>query len=85
MVTVTPDPTNPERLVLTATVSLYLDRLLLDTLNDQLATSIREQAIHDLKSDPKVKKQIAAAATRKLLSMLGVNDAPTGEPQAVQP
>lgn len=73
MVTLTTDPTNPDRLVLTATVSVYLDKVLLQTLNEEVTQAIREQAIKDLRSNTAVKKVIARAATAKLLSMLGAS------------
>lgn len=78
MVTITADPTNPERLIVTQTVTMYLDKVLLCSLSAEVESAIRERAIRDLKSDKRVKKQIAAAATAKLLDMLGVPpDLPT--------
>ena len=71
MVALTPDPTNPDRLVLTLTTTLYLDRLLTDVLSAEVADAIRARAIKDLKSNAAVKQQIAIAATNKLLEMLG--------------
>jgi hypothetical protein len=71
MVTITQDPTNPERLVLSATVTVYLDKALLQTLDEEVTRAIREQAIRDLRSNSTVKKLIAKAATEKLLAMLG--------------
>jgi hypothetical protein len=71
MVTIQADPANPNRLVLTATVSIYLDRLLLQTLSEEVTTAIRAQAVKDLNSNASVKKLIAKAATEKLLNMLG--------------
>jgi hypothetical protein len=71
MVTVTQDPTNPERLVLSITLTTYLDKLLLQTLSDEVTNAIRAQAVKDLSSNSAVKKLIAKAATAKLLTMLG--------------
>lgn len=76
MVSITPDPTNPERLTLTVTATIYLDKVLLQTLSEEVTQAIRAQAIKDLQSNPKVRKLIAAAATQKLLTMLGGTDAP---------
>jgi hypothetical protein len=77
MIQLTPDPSNPERILLTATVSLYLDRVLLSSLSAEVETAIRDQAAKDLKSSPAVRRAIAAAAQAKLLSMLGVPGAAT--------
>jgi hypothetical protein len=71
MITLTPDPNNPDKLTLTATVTMYLDRLLTDVLSEEIATAIRERAIRDLQTNAAVRKQIAATATQKLLTMLG--------------
>lgn len=71
MLTLTQDPQNPDRLVVTETVTLYLDKLLLETLSQELRLAIQEQARKDLKSSPAVRKLIARAATDKLLLMLG--------------
>jgi hypothetical protein len=75
---------NPDRLIFTATVSIHLDKLLVETLSDEIALAITEQAKKDLRSSAAVKKQIAKAATTKLLTMLGV---PAEEPirKATQP
>jgi hypothetical protein len=82
VVTIQADPANPERLILTQTATLYLDRVLLETLSAEVADSIRAQAIKDLKSSKAVKKAIADAATKKLLTMLGVPEiAPSQAPQ----
>jgi len=74
MVTLTQDPNNPDRLTLTATVTVYLDKLLLTTLSEEVTSTIREQAIKDLRSNTTVKKAIAKAATEKLLTMLGAGE-----------
>lgn len=72
MISITTDPTNPDRLILTQTVSLYLDRVLLSTLSAEVTEAIREQAAKDLKQSKPVRRAIAAAARAKLLGMLGV-------------
>ena len=74
MITLTPDPQNPDRLLLTSTVSLYLDKLLVQTLDDVIAIQIKEQAAKDLQGNKQVKKVIAEAAQRKLLTLLGVKE-----------
>jgi hypothetical protein len=71
MVTITPDPADPQRLILTQTVTVYLDRVLVETLSDELTNAITEQAKKDLLSNSTVRKLVAKAATEKLLSMLG--------------
>jgi hypothetical protein len=76
MVTIQQDPTNPERLVLTQTISIYLDKVLLDTLSTEIEQAIRAQAIRDLRTSAAVKKVIAKAATAKLLHMLGADEPP---------
>lgn len=71
MVTLTQDPTNPERLIVTETVTFYLDKILIQTLSDELEKAIRSRAISDLSSNAAVRKLVAKAATEKLLQMLG--------------
>lgn len=71
MISITADPANPDKLILTAAVTLYLDRLLVATLNSEIKAAIHQQAAKDLKSNRAVKKEIAAASTRLLLGMLG--------------
>jgi hypothetical protein len=68
MITLTQDPTNPNRLALTATVSFFIDKVLIDTLNDELVSAIREAAREDLKSNQVVRQQVAKAAVAKLLA-----------------
>ncbi len=72
MIALTPDPQNPDKLILTATVSMYLDKLMVQTLDDQIAQQITTQAVKDLQKNKAVKKAIAAAAQKKLLDLLGV-------------
>ena len=79
MVTLTQDPNNPDKLILTQTVVLYLDKVLLTTLDAALASAIQEQAVKDLQHSTAVKKLIAKAATEKLLKMLGfIEEVPNG-------
>jgi hypothetical protein len=74
MITITQDPMNPMRLLVTQTISFYLDKVLKGSLEAELEDLIRAQARKDLKSNPEVKKAVAEAATKKLLSMLGVEE-----------
>ena len=74
MIQISIDPINPERLVLSASTTIYLDRVLLATLHTSVEEAIREQAIKDLKKNKQVRKVISAAATAKLLKMLGVEE-----------
>lgn len=59
MVTLTPDPSDPARLILTQTVTVYLDRVLVETLNEELTRAVAEQAKKDLLSNSAVKKLVA--------------------------
>ena len=72
MIAIQQDPLNPDRLILTATVTLYLEQVMLRSLLSEIGDRIRFQARKDLKSNPEVKRKIAEAATTKLLKMLGV-------------
>src|SRR5580704_12799768 len=88
MVTLTSDPSNPNRLTLTSTVTIYLDKLLSDVLSDEVSELVRQQARKDIQSNRAVKREIALAAQRLLLTMLGVPSeitiapVPTVAPQA---
>jgi len=70
MVTLTPDPHNPDKLILTQTLTIYLDKILFETLDDEIRAAITAQAKKDLLHSSAVKKLIAVAATKKLLQML---------------
>ena len=72
MVQLTPDPSDPSKLILTQTVTLLLDRTLVETLSDEVQAAIRRQAARDLKRNPGVQKAIASAAQAKLLELLEV-------------
>jgi hypothetical protein len=79
MVSITQDPLRPEKLALTITATLYLDRLLVETLNQEIEKAIREQAIRDLQENKEVKLAVFKAAQRKLLALLGVPNAAAKE------
>lgn len=84
MITIIPDPQNPDRVCLLQTTAIYLDRLAADVLGEEVSQAVREQARKDLQSNKAVKKEIHAAATRLLLGMLGVAtgvEPPAEEPQ----
>jgi hypothetical protein len=69
MVGITQDSTSG-KLVLTATVTIYLDRTLTSVLDEEVSKAIREQAIKDLQSNPAIKKQVQKAASEFLIQML---------------
>lgn len=69
MIELRQDPSNPEKIILTATVTLFLDRLLLSALGEELEAAIREQAKRDLASRA-LSKELKSLATKKLTSML---------------
>lgn len=73
MISIIADPLNPDRLILSAAVTIYLDRILVSILSDEVEAAIRAQAVKDLQGNKAVQKQIAQAATAKLLQMLGVD------------
>lgn len=70
MISLSTDPVTG-RTTLTAAITLYLDQILIRTLSAEVERAIREQAIRDLGSNKVVQRQIAQAATDKLLQMLG--------------
>lgn len=70
MISITSDPKNPEQLIVTATVTMFINKVLIETLNDELKTTIREAAKEDLRSNQVVRQQIAKAAVAKLLAIL---------------
>jgi hypothetical protein len=76
VISVTQDPANPDKVILTSTVSLYLDKLALQALSDEIEQAVRRQAKRDLKSSLAVRKVISAAATAHLLKLLGVEPKP---------
>ena len=76
MILLTVDPSNPDKIVLTATVSLYLDRLLSDVLSAEVASAVRETARRDIETNKIVRKSISDASHRLLLGLLGVPTVP---------
>ena len=80
MVSLLQDPANPQKLAVTVTVAFYIDKILMETLSDEVEATIREQARKDLLKNRQVKKAIAAAAQKKLLELLGVPEPESGEP-----
>lgn len=73
MIGITPDPNDPNKLVLTQTITVYLDKLIRSLLDDEVASLIKEQAVHDIRMNKQVKKIIQEAATRLLLEKLGIS------------
>lgn len=73
MVQITPDPLNPEKLILTATATLWLDKVLIETLSEELQRIVREKAIEDLKA-PGVQKELRRLATAHLAKLLGIEE-----------
>ncbi len=73
MIQLVSDPENPDRVILTATTTLYLDKLALAALSEEVDKAIRAQAIKDLRGNAEVRRKIAAAAEAKLLAMLGAD------------
>lgn len=74
MVSITQDPKNPNKLVVTLAVTVFLDRILESSMSEELATIIRQQAHKDLKKNKVVQQAVSEAASKKLLSMLGVGN-----------
>ena len=70
MVNIVPDPTDPNRLMLTVTASLFVDKILLTTLSEELEAAIRAQAKEDITSNKEVRTAVARAALARLLTML---------------
>jgi hypothetical protein len=72
MIGIVQDPNDPNKLVLTQTTTVYLDKLIKSLLDTEVASLIREQAVHDIRTNKAVKKVIQEAATKLLLEKLGV-------------
>jgi uncharacterized membrane protein len=68
MVSITADPKNPDQIAVTASVTIFIDKILVHTLSAELATAIREAAIEDLKTNQVVRQLVAKAAVAKLLA-----------------
>ena len=79
MIAIQQDPNDATKLIVTATVTLYLDRLMVETLNAEIAEQITDRARKDLTKNRQVKKVIAEAAQHKLLELLGVPATPRGD------
>lgn len=73
MVDIRPDPANPERVVLTQTVTVFLDKVLLTTLSDELEKIIAEKAQEDFRK-PGVLRELRRLSTDHLAKMLGVGE-----------
>lgn len=74
MIQLAVDPEHPERVILTSTVTLYLEKVALSALSDEIEKAIRAQAVKDLKGNPEVRRKIAEAAEWKLLQLLGMGE-----------
>jgi hypothetical protein len=72
MIQIFQDPVNPEKFAVSATVTFWIDKILINTLSDELEKIIRAQAYKDLKSNLAVRKAVAEAASNLLLERLGV-------------
>ena len=73
MISIQPDPSNPDRVIVTQTLTLYLDRVLLETLSSELAEAISAQAAADFRK-PAVRKELSRLATQHLAKMLGIEE-----------
>jgi hypothetical protein len=71
LVTIQPDPANPDRLILTQTVQVFLDKVLLKALNEELEQIISAKAREDFKK-PQVQKELRRLATNYLAKILGI-------------
>lgn len=76
MVSITQDPKNPNQLIVTQTVTIFLDKILVSSLSGELAEIVRQQAHKDLKKNKSVQQAVSQAASKKLLNMLGVTNDP---------
>ena len=74
MIELRQDPNDPTRLTLTATMTLFLDRLLVETLSPEIERAIREQAAKDIRGSKAVRKAISSAAQAHLMKLLGVEE-----------
>lgn len=69
MIELRADPANPERVLVVATVSLWMEKVLIQALGKELEEVITEAAKKDLQGRA-VRKEIKALATKKLIQML---------------
>ena len=74
MISIMTDPKDPTKLVLSANVVMYLDRVLLEALSAEVDSAIRRQAVRDIRKNPAVIKAISRAAQQLLLEKLGVKE-----------
>ena len=79
MVSITPDPKNSDRIVVSQTVTVFLDKILFESLSSELESIIRRQAEKDLKKNKSVQQAVAQAASNKLLEMLSIPAIPKVE------
>lgn len=73
MVHIQPDPQNPDRLILTQTVQVFLDKLLLQTLGGEVEAAVKEKAREDFRK-PAVQKELRRLATAHLARILGIEE-----------
>jgi hypothetical protein len=78
VIQITADPANPERLLINSLTSLYLDKVALAALSDEIERAVRQQAISDLQSNPAVRALITKASTELLLKLLSAGVPVTG-------
>lgn len=70
MVSAIVDPSHPERVAVTVTITMYLDKLMTEALSTEVSDAVRRKCVEDIHTNEEVKQAIAKAATAKLLSML---------------
>lgn len=71
MISVTVDSQDPTKVILTSTVTLYLEKIALAALSDVIEAAIRKQAEEDIKTNETVQKKVSEAASALLLHLLG--------------
>lgn len=81
MIEIKQDPQNPERLIVTQTVTTFLDKILFKTLSDELEKAIAAQAKKDF-TKKAVKEELSRLATKHLAKTLGIADEPEEEEPA---
>ena len=80
MVSIQQDPDNPDKLLVSMAVTLFLDKVAVSALSDEIEKAVREQAIRDLQDNKEVKLAVFKAAQRLLLQKLGVIDSGNEKP-----
>ena len=73
MVEIKQDPKNPDKVIVNAMVTLYLDKVVLETLGKEIAAAVQEQAKKDLKTRA-VQRELARLSTKYLASLLGIKE-----------